>query len=247
MSDREDREPQWPKQLPVLSDEQERIREDFYQVWQHRIPRRYKFVNWFDHKYPARRRRAGERTLEIGAGLGSQLAFEGTDDQEYVATDLRESMIEQLRERYPGAEAIVANAQAELPFPDDSFDRVIAVHVLEHLPNLPAALDEIQRVIRPDGRFAVVIPCEGGLVHRAIRARTARPLFEKKYGTSYDWFVATEHCNVPWEIEHELRKRFEVKGRTFFPFLAPSVNLNFAYGLTCLPLASAAREPAGAG
>lgn len=226
--------PAWPKRLPDLTPEQERIREDFYQVWMHRIPRRYKLVNWFDHAYPARRRRPGERTLEIGAGLGSQIAHEGLEDQAYVATDVRESMLEQLSERFPRAEAVVADAQADLPFEDDSFDRVVAVHVLEHLPNLPAALDQIRRVMKPTGRFVVVIPCEGGRVHRIVRALTARPLFERTYGTSYDWFVATEHPNVPWEIEHELRARFDVDGRTFFPFVVPSVNLNFAYGLTCL-------------
>lgn len=228
--------PVWPKVLPELSDEQERIREDFYQVWLETLPRKYKLLERFDHRYPARRHRSGERTLEIGAGIGTQLEWEDLDDQAYVAVDIREDLLAQLRERFPQAETALADAQKSLPFPDDSFDRVNAVHVLEHLPNLPAALDEIRRVVRPDGRLIVVIPCEQGLMHRFARSISARPLFERRYATSYDWFIATEHCNVPWEIEHELRSRFDVASRTFFPLPLPSVNLNIAYGLTCTPL-----------
>jgi len=40
-----------------------------------------------------------------------------------------------------------------LPFPDNSFDRVIANHMLYHVPDRPAALSEIRRVLRPGGRL----------------------------------------------------------------------------------------------
>jgi SAM-dependent methyltransferase len=108
--------------------------------------------------------------------------------------------------------------------------------MLEHLPNLPAALVEIHRVLKPTGRLVVLIPCEQGLMHRFARQISARPLFERTYGQSYDWFVATEHCNLPWEVDYELRRLFEVGQRRWFPFLLPSVNLNLAIGLTCTPL-----------
>lgn len=45
-----------------------------------------------------------------------------------------------------------ANIQ-ELPFPDGSFDVVIANHMLYHVPDLPMALREVRRVLRADGRF----------------------------------------------------------------------------------------------
>lgn len=233
MSGGRGRAPRWPKRLPELSDEQQRIREDFYQLWLETLPRKYKLLERFDHRYPAKRGRPGERTLDIGAGLGTQLEWEDLSTQDYVATDLREDHLAELRERFPGVEAVRADVQSELPFEDGSFDRVNAIHVLEHLPNLPPALDEIRRVLKPDGRLVVVIPCEQGRVHLLARRVSARPLFEKRYGTSYDWFIATEHCNVPWEIEHELESRFDVGRRRWFPFLLPSVNLNLAIGMTC--------------
>ena len=45
-----------------------------------------------------------------------------------------------------------------MPFPDGSFDRVIAAEVLEHIPADRHALREIARVLRPGGRLAVTVP-----------------------------------------------------------------------------------------
>ncbi|MFM9500480.1 hypothetical protein ACKI1Q_43835, partial [Streptomyces galilaeus] len=62
----------WPKVLPVLSDEQQRIREDFMHYWHEVLPQRYGVVEQFNHRYPLRSRPLNTdcRTLEIGAGLG---------------------------------------------------------------------------------------------------------------------------------------------------------------------------------
>jgi 2-polyprenyl-6-hydroxyphenyl methylase/3-demethylubiquinone-9 3-methyltransferase len=40
-----------------------------------------------------------------------------------------------------------------LPFADGSFDTVVAADVLEHLPDLPAAVNELARVLAPGGSF----------------------------------------------------------------------------------------------
>jgi SAM-dependent methyltransferase len=45
-----------------------------------------------------------------------------------------------------------------LPFPDASFDRVIAAEVLEHIPDDSAALGELARVLRPGGVLALSVP-----------------------------------------------------------------------------------------
>jgi SAM-dependent methyltransferase len=50
------------------------------------------------------------------------------------------------------AEYVVADVE-DLPFPDESFDAVIANHMLFHVENRPRALAEIARVLRPAGTF----------------------------------------------------------------------------------------------
>ena len=45
-----------------------------------------------------------------------------------------------------------------LPFPDNTFDRVIASEVLEHIPDDDAAIAELSRVLKPGGTIAVTVP-----------------------------------------------------------------------------------------
>ena len=59
--------------------------------------------------------------------------------QEYHAVELREELAQALADRQPGVKAIAANCQERLPYEDGFFDRVLAIHVLEHLPDLPRA------------------------------------------------------------------------------------------------------------
>lgn len=230
----------WPKILPPLNDEQRRISDDFMKHWHEVLPRRYGILDDFNHGYAVEQ--APEKfltTLEIGAGLGEHLAYEKlTEEQErnYVALELRENMAARLRERFPNIQARVGDCQGRLDFSDGSFDRVLAVHVLEHLPNLPAAVREMHRLCHPDhGVFSVVIPCEGGLAYTLARRISAQRIFEKRYQQPYDWFIRREHLNVPAEILRELEPFFEITHRSFFPLRVPLVFCNLCIGLTLRP------------
>ena len=46
----------------------------------------------------------------------------------------------------------------ELPFSDDTFDRIICSEVLEHIPNDTGAIEELVRVLKPGGSIAVTVP-----------------------------------------------------------------------------------------
>jgi SAM-dependent methyltransferase len=50
-----------------------------------------------------------------------------------------------------------------LPFPDDAFDRALAPHMLYHCPDIPAAIAELRRVLRPDGVLVAVTNDQGHL------------------------------------------------------------------------------------
>jgi len=227
----------WPKQLPAFSEDEQRTRDSFMARWLEYLPQRGGFLERFNHGYPVRAGANARRTLEIGAGLGAHLEFEDVDRQEYYAVELREELAENLSARFPGVTTLVADCQKRLPFDDRFFDRVLAIHVLEHLPDLPAALDEVRRVLAPGGRFVAVIPCEGGAVYSLARRFTSKRLFEREFGRDYDWFIRYEHINVPWEIRSELEKRFHIADSRYFPFRIPSVSLNLVIGLTMRPRA----------
>jgi ubiquinone/menaquinone biosynthesis C-methylase UbiE len=97
----------------------------------------------------------GERVLEVGCGAGhltTRLAARGVD---IVGIDAN-----------PNASAIagtdrVRTMQAEsLAFANDSFDVIVSVHAIEHIPGLEGALDEMARVLRPGGRVMFIYPAE---------------------------------------------------------------------------------------
>jgi SAM-dependent methyltransferase len=225
----------WPKILPNLTPEQQRIREDFYNVWLTELPQRYGLVERFNHTYPLRSLKFLKgpiRTLDIGAGRGEHLEYEDLSRQEYTALELRGALAEQIKERFPAAKTMVGDIQTRLDVPDGAFNRILAIHVLEHLPILPAALDEIRRLLDPRGFFSVLIPCDPGFAYELARNISARRSFESRYKQSYDWFVACEHINMTSEILAQLQQRFEFVHRVFFPLFVPVVPLNLIIGLT---------------
>jgi SAM-dependent methyltransferase len=226
--------------VPPLTEEQKRISDDFMKYWHEVLPRKYGLVDDFNHRYVVRHRPPSFcTTLEIGAGLGEHLAYEeltGEQTQKYVALELRENMADLIRQRFPKVQTCVGDCQAGLPYPSGSFDRVVAVHVLEHLPNLPAAIREAHRLCHPaHGIFSVVIPCEAGLAYGLARRLSAQRIFEKRYQQSYSWFIRREHLNRPAEILRELAPYFEIVHRSYFPLGVPWIWCNLCIGLTLRP------------
>src|SRR5262245_27047923 len=57
-----------------------------------------------------------------------------------------------------GLAAAVQGDGQRLPFPDDTFDRIIAAEVMEHIPDDEAAAAELGRVLKPGGTLAVTVP-----------------------------------------------------------------------------------------
>jgi SAM-dependent methyltransferase len=231
----------WPKVLPPLSVEQQRINDDFMKRWHEVLPNRYGMIEKFNHNFPVKYSRPGfKTTLEIGAGLGEHLHYERLNPEQernYYALELRENMAAKIREGFPRVRAITGDCQARLDFPDGYFDRYIAVHVLEHLPNLPACLREAYRLINKErGQLLVVIPCEGSPAYSLARRISAQRIFEKTYGMSYDVFIKREHINVPAEILAELDPYFTVEARSFFPLpFLPMIFCNLCIGLSLKP------------
>lgn len=65
--------------------------------------------------------------------------------------EIRNNMAEVIRERFPEVKVTAGDIQKRTEFEDKSFDRIIAVHVLEHLSDLPSELTEISRLLKDDG------------------------------------------------------------------------------------------------
>jgi len=89
---------------------------------------------------------------------GNVLAF-GPDD----ATDTRLRHLSRVRYTscdIDATQAMVAADITALPFDDDTFDVVLCSHVLEHVEDERGALSELQRVLRPTGWAALMVPVD---------------------------------------------------------------------------------------
>ncbi|MBT9252233.1 MAG: class I SAM-dependent methyltransferase [Brockia lithotrophica] len=95
----------------------------------------------------------GARVLEVGAGAGKTAARLARLGYCVVAVEREPAFLPILRrraERRPKFTVVCADA-VRLPFPDASFDAIVAESVLLFLP--PRALRELRRVLRPGGRL----------------------------------------------------------------------------------------------
>ena len=90
------------------------------------------------------------RVLEIGIGTGRIGLPLAAHVGAYFGIDLSRPMMHQLRNKQTSEPVILAQADAtRLPFPDDSFDAAVSVHVFHLIPNWQQALAEAARVLRP--------------------------------------------------------------------------------------------------
>jgi hypothetical protein len=236
----------WPKVLPPLTPAQQQRSDAFMRIWHEELAARprYGLLERFNHRFPVRHSPPGFRTtLEIGAGLGEHLEYEKlTPEQEknYYCNEYRENMAAEMRRRFPQVQTVVGDCQRRMDFADGFFDRILAIHVLEHLPDLPACLRELRRLIHPvHGRLLVVIPTEGSLAYSLARKVSAQRVWNRHFDVDYAEFYQREHINVPHEILAELAPHFTIESRRHFPFpFLPFVASNLVIGLSLRPRAA---------
>ncbi|MEU4543739.1 class I SAM-dependent methyltransferase [Nonomuraea dietziae] len=109
----------------------------------------------------------GIRVLDLGCG-GGRHAFEALRrGADVVAFDMDQSELDGVKSMFAAMEETgeaagtgetVQGTALDMPFEDNSFDRVIAAEVLEHIHEDTAAMREILRVLKPGGLAAVTVP-----------------------------------------------------------------------------------------
>ena len=102
------------------------------------------------------------RVLELGCGCGREAVFLHRRGFDITATDGSREMLEQAAELFPELKGRSQHLvlPSRFPFPDSSFDNVLALAVLMHLDleAIKLVLSEIQRVLKTQGKFVVSVP-----------------------------------------------------------------------------------------
>jgi ubiquinone/menaquinone biosynthesis C-methylase UbiE len=124
----------------------------------------------------------GSRVLEVGPGTGYYALpvarWLGPDGRLDIL-DVQQEMLDHTLRR--AAEEGISNVSGvradarEMPYADDSFDAAYLVTVLGEIPDQAAALRELRRVVKPDGRIVVgeLFGDPHMVTHRALRDRAA--------------------------------------------------------------------------
>jgi arsenite methyltransferase len=175
----------------------------------------------------------GERVLDIGIGpglLAAEMAADVGPAGAVDGVDPSENMlaIARRRDTAPGsAEISLTSGDAcTLPFPDARFDAAVATQVYEYVSDMPAALAEAHRVLRPGGRLLVLDTDWDSIVwHSSDRDRMTRVL------AAWDEHLVDPH--LPRRLAALLTAAgFTISRREIIPLLNTGYDANtFSAGL----------------
>jgi ubiquinone/menaquinone biosynthesis C-methylase UbiE len=162
------------------------------------------------------------RVLDLGCGSGRHTVYLAEQGFDVYGLDISEEAIrntkQQLGEKGLSADLVVGSIYAPLPYPDDFFDAVICIRVINHaeIGDIRRAISEIKRVLRVKGilfitarkevprerrvRVKIIgprlfVPLEGvqqGVIHYQFSKRILRKEFEGF--KIYDIWVDSERC-----------------------------------------------------
>jgi ubiquinone/menaquinone biosynthesis C-methylase UbiE len=160
--------------------------------------------------------RPGERVLDIGSGPGLLAAdmAEAVGPGGHVdGVDPSGSMLEMARRRATRTVSYAEGDATSLPFEDGTFDAATATQVYEYVPDMPAALAEARRVLRPGGRLLVLDTDWGSVVWHSTQPDRMRRVLQ-----AWDEHLADPY--LPRRLGPLLEDAgFELQSRSIVPIL----------------------------
>jgi SAM-dependent methyltransferase len=132
----------------------------------------------------------GQAVMDVGCGFGGTLATVAARWRGLglSGVNIDERQLELARERVPQARFVCADA-CGLPFPDASFDRVLAVECIPFFRSRAAFLREAARVLRPGGRLVLsdFVPDPAGRSSSAEAEEWLWSQVARAYGRVRSW------------------------------------------------------------
>jgi phosphatidylethanolamine/phosphatidyl-N-methylethanolamine N-methyltransferase len=178
--------------------------------------------------------------LEIGAGTGEHLSFVRHAFETYILSDGDPATLEVARRKTQSdarADKLKFELQdgSTLSHADASIDRIVAVHVLEHIYQPHLAVKEWRRVLRPGGLLSILIPTDPGIAWRLGRHLGPRRNALRR-GIAYDYVMAREHVNSCNNLVAILRHYFPDRHEAWWPLPIPSIDLNLFFAFSAVEI-----------
>jgi arsenite methyltransferase len=176
----------------------------------------------------------GDRVVDVGCGPGfyvNELAEVVGREGSVVGADVSADMLAVASNRAEGHDNVSFHEAdaTSLPVPDASFDRALAVQVLEYVEDVPAALSEMRRALRPSGRVLVWDVDWATVSWQA----TDEQLMQRVLAA---WDEHLTHASLPRKLAPQLRDAgFEHVQMEAYPFATTEL-IPDAYGGSLVPL-----------
>jgi len=105
--------------------------------------------------------RPADRVLDLGCGAGwaTRLLAARVPEGKVIGVDISDEMIERAQRSsasFSNIEFAVGSSE-KIPSADDSFDKALSIESFYYYPDQGAALNELRRVLKPGGRFFILI------------------------------------------------------------------------------------------
>ena len=151
--------------------------------------------------------KSGEVVLDVGCANGRDLIQLAQSGCKSIGIDLSDKMIDEARKELLNRHITTAEAETgdatNLRFSDETFDKVFASEVLEHIPNYDRAISEMARVLKPAGHLVITTPNRRS-IYGFDRYVIYQTLLRRKWHHPYD----------AWKTFNELASALDNNGFT---------------------------------
>jgi ubiquinone/menaquinone biosynthesis C-methylase UbiE len=164
---------------------------------------------------------SASKILEIGPGTGRFTSMLMDKAKSVTALDISSQMLRKLEEKVVDSgnkmETVVGDAR-NMPFSDNSFDCIVSINAISHIPNYEELVSECSRVIQKGGEFIFNIPNLFSLYmpYAAIVNMTSKSVRRKVFTK---WYKISEVKKTLRDNGFEVSK---VKGHVHAPIRLPS-------------------------
>jgi len=114
---------------------------------------------WSDSLFLLEYIKKNEKLLDLGCGNGRLYKMVQQLSLDYTGIDISSELIKTAKESFPETKFVVGSA-LDLPFENESFDKVISIAVLHHIPSLKLRIkfmEEGYRVLKKDGQMIITV------------------------------------------------------------------------------------------
>lgn len=160
--------------------------------------------------------------LDVGCGYGYLIQVCGKKGYKCIGVDI--SKYASLKNRDKSSEVILCSIQSTLPLKPESIDIAVMLDVLEHLHKPSLAIEEIKRVLRPEGLLYIATPNLSALA-RLLKGRNWYGYLDKTHVSLFTCFSLKKlleknkfkilKCYTPFSFLRKRKVILKALGRTY--------------------------------